>query len=75
LKFTCSINTIEPLSLKTLATPVSGPAVRLSLVHPAFGQALEYEVQIVPNQPGGLYSVYGLTAETVSILSSQRVVQ
>ncbi|MCU0096009.1 ATPase [Bacillus sp. OR9] len=45
----------------------------LSLVHPAFGQAFEYEVQIVPNQPGGLYSVYGLTAENV-IITAQRVV-
>ena len=45
----------------------------LSLVHPALGQAFEYEVQIVPNQPGGLYSVYGLTAENV-IITAQRVV-
>ncbi|HFJ9464593.1 ATPase [Bacillus cereus] len=45
----------------------------LSLVHPTFGQAFEYEVQIVPNQPGGLYSVYGLTAENV-IITAQRVV-
>ncbi|WP_420974912.1 ATPase [Bacillus thuringiensis] len=45
----------------------------LSLVHPAFGQAFEYEVQIVPNQPGGLYSVYGLTADSV-IITAQRVV-
>ncbi|MEC2627801.1 ATPase, partial [Bacillus cereus] len=45
----------------------------LSLVHPAFGQAFEYEVQIVPNQPGGLYSVYGLTADSV-IITAQRIV-
>ena len=47
--------------------------VTLSLVHPAFGQAFEYEVQIVPNQPGGLYSVYGLTADSV-IITAQRIV-
>ncbi|MBG9579391.1 ATPase, partial [Bacillus thuringiensis] len=45
----------------------------LSLVHPALGQAFEYEVQIVPNQPGGLYSVYGLTADSV-IITAQRIV-
>ncbi|MDW0113673.1 ATPase [Sporosarcina saromensis] len=33
---------------------------------------LQYEVEIVPNQNGGIYSVYGLTASGV-ILQAQRV--
>ncbi|MDM5153397.1 ATPase [Bacillus sp. DX1.1] len=46
--------------------------VTLSLVHSTLGQALQYEVEIVPNQNGGIYSVYGVTAGGV-IITAQRV--
>ncbi|PFD97841.1 ATPase [Bacillus cereus] len=46
--------------------------VVLSLVHFASGQADQYEVEIVPNQNGGLYSVYGVTPQGV-IITAQRV--
>jgi hypothetical protein len=36
------------------------------------GGAAQYEVEIVPNQTGGLYSVYGRTASNV-IITAQRV--
>ncbi|MDI2587956.1 ATPase [Psychrobacillus sp. NEAU-3TGS] len=36
------------------------------------GGAAQYEVEIVPNQTGGLYSVYGRTASGV-IITAQRV--
>ncbi|CAI8754664.1 MULTISPECIES: hypothetical protein [Bacillus] len=46
--------------------------VILSLVHSTLGQADQYEVEIVPNQNGGIYSVYGVTAQGV-IITAQRV--
>ncbi|EOO34067.1 hypothetical protein S3E15_03076 [Bacillus mycoides] len=46
--------------------------VNLSLVHSTLGQALQYEVEIVPNQNGGLYSVYGIAPGGV-IITAQRV--
>jgi hypothetical protein len=46
--------------------------VILSLVHSTLGQAEQYEVEIVPNQNGGLYSVYGVTPQGV-IITAQRV--
>ncbi|PEB78949.1 ATPase [Bacillus cereus] len=46
--------------------------VNLSVVHSTLGQALQYEVEIVPNQNGGLYSVYGITPDDV-IITAQRV--
>jgi len=46
--------------------------VILSLVHSTLGQAAQYEVEIVPNQNGGLYSVYGVTPQDV-IITAQRV--
>ena len=42
--------------------------VTLNLV----GGAFQYEVEIVPNQNGGLFSVYGRTASNV-IITAQRV--
>lgn len=36
------------------------------------GNSAEYEVEIVPNQDGGLFSVYGRTASGV-IITAQRV--
>jgi hypothetical protein len=36
------------------------------------GGSAQYEVEIAPNQPGGLYSVYGRTASNV-IITAQRV--
>lgn len=36
------------------------------------GGSLQYEVEIVPNQTGGLYSVYGRTASGV-LITAQRV--
>lgn len=42
--------------------------VTLNLV----GGAFQYEVEIVPNQNGGLYTVYGRTASNV-IITAQRV--
>lgn len=46
--------------------------VILSLVHSTLGQAEQYEVEIVPNQNGGIYSVYGVTPQGV-IITAQRV--
>ncbi|MBO1625966.1 ATPase [Bacillus arachidis] len=46
--------------------------VVLSLVHFTSGQADQYEVEIVPNQNGGIYSVYGVTPQGV-IITAQRV--
>jgi len=46
--------------------------VILSLVHSTLGRADQYEVEIVPNQNGGLYSVYGVTPQDV-IITAQRV--
>ncbi|MES1052234.1 ATPase [Bacillus thuringiensis] len=46
--------------------------ITLSLVHPNLGQAEQYEVEIVPNQNGGIYSVYGRTS-TGTIIAAQRV--
>lgn len=46
--------------------------VELSLVHLISGRALQYEVEIVPNQNGGLYSVNGITSNNV-IITAQRV--
>ncbi|MFJ8459222.1 ATPase [Lysinibacillus xylanilyticus] len=37
------------------------------------GNSLQYEVEIAPNQTGGLFSVYGLTASGV-IITAQRFV-
>ncbi|PFD97840.1 ATPase [Bacillus cereus] len=46
--------------------------INLSLVHSTSGRAAQYEVEIVPNQNGGLYSVYGVTPQDV-IITAQRV--
>ncbi|MGG1151594.1 ATPase [Bacillus wiedmannii] len=55
----------------TVATNASG-FVTLNLVHPNLGQAAQYEVEIVPNQSGGVYSVYGRTGAG-TIINTQRV--
>ena len=52
--------------------PSSSTFITLSLVHPTLGQAAQYEVDINPNQPGGIYSVYGRTAAG-TIITAQRV--
>ncbi|WP_410985775.1 ATPase [Bacillus cereus] len=46
--------------------------VTLSLVHSTLGQADQYEIEIVPNQNGGIYSVYGVTAQGI-LITAQRV--
>ncbi|WP_252504321.1 ATPase [Sporosarcina sp. Marseille-Q4943] len=43
-----------------------------TLITRNLGGSPEYEVEIVPNQSGGLYSVYGRTAAGV-IIAAQRV--
>ncbi|KOS64688.1 ATPase [Lysinibacillus agricola] len=40
-------------------------------VTPSVGNATQFEVEIVPNQTGGLYSVYGRTASGV-LITAQR---
>lgn len=54
--------------------PNASDFVTLSLVHPTLGQAAQYEVEIVPNQNGGVYSVYGRTGAG-TIIPAQRVLQ
>jgi hypothetical protein len=55
----------------SVAANASGFVV-LTLIHPNLGQASQYEVEIVPNQTGGLYSVWGKTSGGVAI-DEQRV--
>ncbi|MFJ8459246.1 ATPase [Lysinibacillus xylanilyticus] len=57
--------------LSTTAFNVS--ANSSTFINASVGNAAQYEVEIAPNQPGGLYSVYGLTASGV-IITAQRVV-
>lgn len=58
---------------RTFSVPPNASALRvLSLIHPTLGQAEQYEVVIVPNQAGGLFSVWGIAPGGV-IITSQRV--
>ncbi len=54
-------------------TPFSANANASTFVTPSVGNAAQYEVEIVPNQTGGLYSVYGRTASGV-LIAAQRFV-
>jgi len=54
-------------------TPFAANANASTFVTPSVGNAAQYEVEIVPNQTGGLYSVYGRTASGV-IIDAQRFV-
>ncbi|MCH7323399.1 ATPase [Solibacillus sp. MA9] len=54
-------------------TPFAANANASTFVTPGLGGAFQYEVEIVPNQTGGLYSVYGRTASGV-IIDAQRFV-
>ncbi|WP_338259440.1 ATPase, partial [Bacillus anthracis] len=51
----------------------AGPLTGVARVFRLDGSLVLIEQVNVPNQPGGLYSVYGLTAESV-IITAQRVV-
>ncbi|MDQ0243002.1 hypothetical protein J2S09_000538 [Bacillus fengqiuensis] len=58
---------------RTFSVAPNASALRvLSLIHSTLGRAEQYEVEIVPNQAGGLYSVWGIAAGGV-IITSQRV--
>jgi len=52
--------------------PNASTFLTLSLVHPILGRAAQYEVEIAPDQNGGLFSVYGRTANNI-IITAQRV--
>jgi len=54
-------------------TPFAANANASTFVTPSVGGAAQYEVEIVPNQTGGLYSVYGRTASGV-LIDAQRFV-
>ena len=54
-------------------TPFAANANASAFVTPSVGGAAQYEVEIVPNQTGGLYSVYGRTASGV-LITAQRFV-
>lgn len=54
-------------------TPFAANAKASTFVTPSVGGAAQYEVEIVPNQTGGLYSVYGRTASGV-LIDAQRFV-
>ena len=53
-------------------TPFAAIANGSTFVTPGVGGA-QYEVEIIPNQNGGIYSVYGRTASGV-IIAAQRFV-
>ena len=53
-------------------TGFSANANASTFVTPGLGNAAQYEVEIAPNQNGGLYTVYGRTASGV-IITAQRV--
>lgn len=55
------------------ATPFSAGANASTFVTPSVAGSFQYEVEIAPNQTGGLYSVYGRTASGV-IIDAQRFV-
>jgi len=54
-------------------TPFAVAASASDFVTPSVSGAFQYEVEIVPNQTGGLYSVYGRTAAG-TIITVQRFV-
>lgn len=54
-------------------TPFSVGANASTFVTRGLGNSAQYEVEIAPNQTGGLYSVYGRTASGV-IITAQRLV-
>ncbi|MFJ7700646.1 hypothetical protein [Lysinibacillus fusiformis] len=54
-------------------TPFAAIANGSTFVTPGVGSSPQYEVEIVPNQNGGIYSVYGRTA-TGTIIAAQRFV-
>ncbi|MCL1694762.1 MULTISPECIES: ATPase [unclassified Lysinibacillus] len=54
-------------------TPFAANANASTFVTPSVASSAQYEVEIVPNQTGGLYSVYGRTASGV-IIAAQRFV-
>ncbi|MET4559651.1 hypothetical protein ABIA69_000794 [Lysinibacillus parviboronicapiens] len=54
-------------------TPFAAVANGSTFVTPGLGGSSQYEVEIVPNQTGGIYSVYGRTASGV-IITAQRLV-
>lgn len=57
-----------------LATvPFAAAASASTFVTIGLGNSAQYEVEIAPNQTGGLYSVYGRTATGI-IIDSQRFV-
>ncbi|WP_313373271.1 ATPase [Lysinibacillus pakistanensis] len=52
-------------------TPFAAAANASTFVTPSVAGSFQYEVEISPNQTGGLYSVYGRTASGV-IIDAQR---
>jgi len=54
-------------------TPFAANANASTFVTPSVANSAQYEVEIVPNQTGGLYSVYGRTASGV-LITAQRFV-
>lgn len=54
-------------------TPFAAASNASTFVTPGVGGAFQYEVEIVPNQTGGLYSVYGRTSAGI-IIDAQRFV-
>jgi len=54
-------------------TPFAAAANGSTFVTPSVRGAFQYEVEIAPNQTGGVYSVYGRTAAGV-IITAQRFV-
>ena len=54
-------------------TPFAAAANASTFVTPSVNGTFQYEVEIAPNQTGGIYSVYGRTASGV-IITAQRFV-
>ncbi|MFJ8260347.1 ATPase [Rummeliibacillus sp. NPDC094406] len=54
-------------------TPFAAASNASTFVTPSVSGTFQYEVEIVPNQTGGIYSVYGRTAGG-TIITAQRFV-